>query len=337
MQLLNTLVTSAACAVAGAIGISSTTHFASTSSCDSRGQAVFVSVKSDRPSIFELALTNTDPSLRTLAALVATADLDDDLSRGEITVFAPTDAAFAGLPDGTLGSLLAEEGREQLRSILTYHVIPGSVFADDIPEHPTRVRTLAGAELVVERRGKTVLVNGNEVIAGDVRASNGVVHVIGGVLLPEQAEAASDGRRDDRSVGQLIGDNDSLSTLRAAVNASGFAGALLNDGPYTLLAPTDKAFASLPEGTLDSLLEHRNIEQLRSILRLHVIGSSATARDAVAAGQVQSRNGATLRFVIEDGQLFVEGPGNRARVIETDLTAENGVVHRIDTVLLPGQ
>jgi uncharacterized surface protein with fasciclin (FAS1) repeats len=161
--------------------------------------------------------------------------------------------------------------------------------------------------------------------------------VIGGVLLPEQAEAASDGRRDDRSVGQLIGDNDSLSTLRAAVNASGFAGALLNDGPYTVLAPTDKAFASLPEGTLDSLLEHRNIEQLRSILRLHVIGSSATARDAVAAGQVQSRNGATLRFVIEDGQLFVEGPGNRARVIETDLTAENGVVHRIDTVLLPGQ
>ena len=290
----------------------------------------------DQPGIFELALTRSDPSLKTLAALVAAADLDDNLSGGEFTVFAPTDEAFNELPDGTISTLLNEDGRRTLSGILTYHVVQGAVFAGDLPERRIEVKTLAGDTLVVERDGDEVTVNGTPVLAADVKARNGVVHVIGRVLSPDDKPQPTHSTSvASQSIGELLDDVGELSTLRAAVRAAGFSDSVRTGGPYTVLAPTNEAFDALPDGTLNTLLQHSNVEDLRSVLRLHFIGSEATAQQAVAAGEVESRNGADLQFVLENGQLFVEGPSNRAKVIRTDIDANNGIVHVIDTVLLP--
>ena len=285
--------------------------------------------QADRPSIFELAVTNESPSLKTLAALAAAADLDDDLSAGNFTVFAPTDDAFADLGPDAFAGLLDPDNRDALADVLKYHVVVGSIVSEAISEQPVRVETLAGDELVVRRDGRDVLVNGVKVIAADVRASNGIVHVIDGVLSPDGATAT-------QSLAGLLAADGNLSALRAAVEFVGFGESFETGGPYTVLAPNDVAFGQLDNAARSALFDRQNLEESRRLIRQHVIAGAATARDAIAAGEVEARNGGTLRFEIEDGQLFVAGPVNRVKVLRTDIIAENGVVHVIDGVLLPG-
>jgi uncharacterized surface protein with fasciclin (FAS1) repeats len=124
----------------------------------------------------------------TLLAAAKAAGLVSALSKGgPITVFAPTDAAFANLPEGTVEELLKPKNRGKLAAILKYHVIPGRVLAKDVPHAPTQVKTLkrgGDTKVRVVRSGKRVHVDGARVIAADIKASNGVIHVINKVLLP---------------------------------------------------------------------------------------------------------------------------------------------------------
>jgi uncharacterized surface protein with fasciclin (FAS1) repeats len=124
----------------------------------------------------------------TLLAAAKAAGLVGALSGGgPITVFAPTDAAFAKLPAGTVEELIKPKNKAKLAAILKYHVIPGRVFAKDVPHVPTHVRTLKSSgdrTIRVVRRGGTVRVDGVRVTAANIRASNGVIHVINRVLLP---------------------------------------------------------------------------------------------------------------------------------------------------------
>ena len=124
----------------------------------------------------------------TLLAAAKAAGLVGALSGGgPITVFAPTDAAFAKLPAGTVEELIKPKNKAKLAAILKYHVIPGRVFAKDVPHTPTHVRTLktSGDKTIrVVRRGGTVHVDGARVTSANIRASNGVIHVINRVLLP---------------------------------------------------------------------------------------------------------------------------------------------------------
>jgi uncharacterized surface protein with fasciclin (FAS1) repeats len=124
----------------------------------------------------------------TLLAAAKAAGLVGALSGGgPITVFAPTDAAFAKLPAGTVEELIKPKNKAKLAAILKYHVIPGRVFAKDVPHVPTHVRTLKSSgdrTIRVVRRGATVRVDGARVTAANIRASNGVIHVINRVLLP---------------------------------------------------------------------------------------------------------------------------------------------------------
>ncbi len=126
-------------------------------------------------------------SFETLVAAVQAAGLVDVLKGdGPFTVFAPTDAAFAALPDGTVESLLLEENRDQLVEILTYHVIPGEVMSSDIAGTDVAAVTVQGEAISVSGIGSGVTVNsGANVVQADVEASNGVIHVIDSVLLPE--------------------------------------------------------------------------------------------------------------------------------------------------------
>lgn len=123
-------------------------------------------------------------SFKTLAAALTAAGLVDALKgKGPFTVFAPTDAAFAKLPPGTLDSLLKPENKEKLKGILLYHVVSGKIMAADI-KGSAKPATLQGATLDVKAGAGGVTVNGAKVTAADVAASNGVIHVIDAVVLP---------------------------------------------------------------------------------------------------------------------------------------------------------
>ncbi|MBY6203058.1 fasciclin domain-containing protein [Maritalea mobilis] len=119
----------------------------------------------------------------TLVAAVEAAGLVETLSgEGPFTVFAPTDEAFAALPEGTVESLLMEENRDQLVSILTYHVVPGAVMSGDLSDGMTAA-TVEGSDITITL-GDTVMVNDATVTAADIEASNGVIHVIDSVIMP---------------------------------------------------------------------------------------------------------------------------------------------------------
>lgn len=130
-------------------------------------------------------LAQDTPSLSTLVDAVVAADLASALSAedGEITVFAPNNAAFEALPAGTLEDLLKPENKKDLANILTFHVVSGKVTADKLSDGQ-KITTLQGDELTVKIMNGKVMINGAEVLTADVEASNGVVHIIDSVLLP---------------------------------------------------------------------------------------------------------------------------------------------------------
>lgn len=138
--------------------------------------------RADQPNLVEVVVA-TD-ALSTLETAVTTAGLADALSGdGPFTVFAPTNAAFEALPDGTVASLLEEANRDRLSGILTYHVVPGKLMAADLSDGQM-LETLNGQMLKVSVEDGTVMISGATVASADVPASNGVAHVIDTVLLP---------------------------------------------------------------------------------------------------------------------------------------------------------
>ena len=127
-----------------------------------------------------------DGNFSTLIAAVEAAGLEDVLSgHGPFTIFAPTDAAFAALPAGTVETLLKPENVDQLKAILTYHVLPKSVMSSHIRNGDNYVRTVGGSTLNVEKEYDEVMIGSARVVAVDIKASNGVIHVIDEVLLPK--------------------------------------------------------------------------------------------------------------------------------------------------------
>ncbi len=133
--------------------------------------------------IVDIAVGNG--SFNTLVAAVQAADLVDVLkSDGPFTVFAPTDEAFAALPAGTVESLLLPENKEQLIAILTYHVVPGTVMASDVMNKQTSATTVEGSSVRINALQGGVKVEGANVVAADIVADNGVIHVIDKVILP---------------------------------------------------------------------------------------------------------------------------------------------------------
>lgn len=122
----------------------------------------------------------------------------------------------------------------------------------------------------------------------------------------------------------------SFNTLVAAVKAAGLVETLQGDGPFTVFAPTDEAFGKLPEGTVESLLKPENKDKLVAILTYHVVPGKVMAAD-VKTGKVKTVNGKELSVKVADGKVTVD----KATVVKTDVAASNGVIHVIDTVVLP--
>ncbi|WP_421725789.1 fasciclin domain-containing protein [Bauldia sp.] len=125
-------------------------------------------------------------SFNTLVAAVQAADLVDTLKGdGPFTVFAPTDEAFAALPEGTVENLLMPENKDQLVAVLTYHVVPGKVMSGDLAGKAMDADTVQGSSVSIDATGDSVMVDGATVVTADVEATNGVIHVIDAVILPE--------------------------------------------------------------------------------------------------------------------------------------------------------
>jgi len=138
-----------------------------------------------------------------------------------------------------------------------------------------------------------------------------------------------------QTIVDIAAGNPDFTTLVAAVKAAGLADTLSGVGPFTVFAPTNEAFAKLPEATLQSLLKPENKQQLTDILTYHVLPAKVMAAD-VKPGMVQTVNGADLTVAAESGSVVItDGQSNRANVTKTDIVASNGVIHVIDTVLLP--
>jgi transforming growth factor-beta-induced protein len=260
-------------------------------------------------------------SFNTLVAAVKAAGLVETLNgTGPFTVFAPTDEAFAKLPAGTLESLLKPENKAKLASILTYHVVPGKVMAADVVKLKN-AGTVQGQRVDIAVKSGTVTVDGAKVVTTDIACSNGVIHVIDSVILPI-----------DKNIVEVAASNGSFNTLVAALKAAGLVETLSGKGPFTVLAPTDAAFAKLPAGTLETLLKPENKKALIEILTYHVVPGVAAYSDQVAKmTEVPTVLGSPVKVTVKDGKVML---GN-ATVALANVETSNGVIHVIDTVLLP--
>jgi transforming growth factor-beta-induced protein len=270
-----------------------------------------------------------DGRFTTLVAAVQAAELVDTLkSEGPFTVFAPTDDAFAALPEGTLDSLLLPENKQTLTDILLYHVVAGKVMAADVV-NLTSATTALGVDIAIKVDMGSVYINDAQVIITDIETSNGVIHVIDAVILPpaEEAEAETPGTIVDIAIA-----DERFSTLVAAVSAAELVETLSSEGPFTVFAPTNDAFAALPAGTLDSLLLPENKQALTDILLYHVVSGKVMAGDVVDLTSATTVLGQDFTITISDGKVFLN---DTIEVIITDIEASNGVIHVIDAVLLP--
>jgi len=270
-----------------------------------------------KPSILETATAAGD--FNTLAAALKAADLIAPLQgKGPFTVFAPTDEAFAKLPKGTVENLLKKENRGTLSTILTYHVVAGAVPAEKVVKLKN-ASALNGQRLPIQVGDEGVRVAGVKVVTTDIECSNGIIHVVDAVMIPSTEDV----------IGTAVAAG-KFTTLGAAIEAAGLIEALRGDGPFTVFAPTDDAFAALPEGTVASLLQPENREKLQAVLKYHVV-SGRVYSDQLKSSRVPTLQGSDLTVRVERDRVSV----NEATVVMADIDTTNGVVHVVDKVLLP--
>jgi uncharacterized surface protein with fasciclin (FAS1) repeats len=274
------------------------------------------------PSIVDIA---TDGNYSTLAAALVAADLVDALSGAyPLTVFAPSEDAFAKLPTGALEFLLRNP--EILKEVLLYHVVAGEVLSPTLADGQVVSTLLTDGNVTVSIDGAMVMINGAAVVGADNIALNGVVHVIDTVLIPP-------GVMFPPSIVDIATSGD-YPTLVAALVAADLVATLSGEGPFTVFAPTEEAFADLPTGALEFLL--RNPEILKEVLLYHVAGGNVLS-SALNDGQVvptllaDASVSVSIDIYAIDETVMI----NAATVVFADNIALNGVVHVIDTVLIP--
>ncbi|MFO7940994.1 MAG: fasciclin domain-containing protein, partial [Bacteroidales bacterium] len=274
----------------------------------------------DMEKIVEIAAGDQDFSL--LVQALTKADLVTTLEGdGPFTVFAPNNAAFEQLLADLGISSLDDLTAEQLTPILLYHVVSGKVMSSDLTDG--YVSTLSPGPndskvSVLVDAGNVVLNASSDVIQADVEAENGVIHVIDEVLLPP-------------TVVDIAVDNGNFTSLVAALIKADLVSTLEGDGPFTVFAPTDAAFADLLSDLGASSLDDIPAEDLIPILQQHVVSGNVRSTD-LSSGDVQTLNG-TISVEVGD-QVTING---NASVTAVDIQGKNGVVHVIDKVILPPQ
>jgi len=262
--------------------------------------------------------------LFTLVTALQTAGLVDILAgSGPFTVFAPNNEAFAAVPPAELKYLL--NNKTALTAVLEYHVASGKVLSTDL-SNGEEIPTLQGENVTVTITNTTnetsVKIDNATVTTANVEASNGVVHIIDQVMIPPGFTAPT--------IPELAAAAN-LTTLVAAVTAAKLGATLSGAGPFTVFAPTNEAFAALPDGVLTALLKPANIADLIKVLEYHVVSGEVLRTDLKNGQEVKTLEGQDVNITIAGSNVSV----NAAKVIEANVFAVNGVVHVINSVLLP--
>jgi transforming growth factor-beta-induced protein len=257
---------------------------------------------------------------KTLLAAAKAAGLVEVLQgNGPLTVFAPTDDAFKKLPPGTVETLLKPENKAALAAVLTYHVVPGKMMAADVLKQKN-LNTVNGQRADIAMKNGRPMIDNAAIVATDIKASNGVIHVIDAVILPEQ--------KDIIGVATKAG---TFNTLAAALTEAELVETLQGKGPFTVMAPTDEAFAKLPKGTVENLLKPENRETLKTILLYHVIPGRVFSDQVVTLTEAPTAAGIKAPIKTSKDGVTVGG----AKVVAADIETSNGVIHVIDTVMIP--
>ncbi len=253
-----------------------------------------------------------------LVTAVVQAELLETLQgSGPFTLFAPTDQAFADAGID-LASLDTPEGKQALSDILLYHVVAGNVPASAVTECMS-ANAVNGQPLAFTVNGG-VMVNDANVTLADVNSSNGVIHVIDKVLMP------TDTPNDIPRTASCTGNHTSLVS---AVIQAGLLETLEGDGPFTVFAPTDQAFADAGID-LAALDTPEGQATLSGILLYHVVGANVPASNVTDCMSATTVNGNPLSFTVGTGVMV-----NGANVTATDVPTSNGIIHVIDKVLMP--
>ncbi len=306
---------------------------------------------------------SNNPELSTLVAAVGAAGLGDTLNgEGPFTIFAPANSAFEKFAAEDLNALLADPSGA-LTDILTIHVVAGESLSSTELVDAGTVTGLNG-DLTIAADGDAVTVDAGggpaTVVCADVPVANGTVHIIDTVLLPGEAMASDSSTAEDAAMGPsgpacssvptdgegsfegmaddpaatAASNNPELSTLVAAVGAAGLVDTLNGEGPFTIFAPANSAFAKVPAADLDALLSDPT-GVLTDVLTLHVVaGESLSSTALVDAGTAAALAG-ELTIAADGDAVTVDAGGGAATVVCADVPVANGTVHIIDTVLLP--
>jgi uncharacterized surface protein with fasciclin (FAS1) repeats len=282
----------------------------------------------DHPST-TLAVAQGDSRLSILVEAVNAAGLADTLAGpGPLTVFAPTNDAFAALLTElgiTKDALLAN--KPLLTAVLTYHVLPAKVERAQVPLGQP-VTTVQGGIFKVDAVGQNLVITDGRnrtatITSTDLQAGNGVVHVIDRVILPA-----------DKTIVQTAQALPQFSILVEAVVAADLAGALSGNGPFTVFAPTNDAFAALLAElgvSKDALLADKAL--LTKVLTYHVVPARVLKAQVPVGTPITSLQGDT--FTIDATLAITDQRGRKAGIVATDVLASNGVIHVIDKVILP--
>jgi uncharacterized surface protein with fasciclin (FAS1) repeats len=295
----------------------------------------FAFADNHEPTIVDIAVGSED--FETLTAAVVAAGLDGALSGGEWTVFAPTDAAFAKL--GLNADNIADTfTKAELTDILLYHVLTSAVSSEAAKASQGDIVMGNGKIAGLKYFDGSLYINDDsKVVAPDVLAANGVIHVVDTVILgpwPRTEDAPNGSIGTPSAAGNSIVDiaiNDGrFDTLVAAVVAADLAGAL-SDGSWTVFAPTDAAFAKLGLNA-DNIADTFSKEELTDILLYHVLTTPVSAEQAKASqGDIVMANNQIAGLKYFNGSLYIN---DDSKVIIQDILADNGVIHVVDTVIL---
>jgi len=262
------------------------------------------------------------PNHNTLETAVLAAGLEGALAGdGPFTVFAPTDAAFAMIDADVLNGLLADP-KGALTDVLTYHVVAGVADGSNISDG-LAISTLQGQNLTFSVNDGGIFINNIKVSVADIKASNGVVHVINAVLIPTPATVTPE------TVMDIIAGSDVHTQLNSLVTSAQLDDDLRGAGPFTVFAPVDAAFGALPTEVVNALVADPT-GALANVLLYHVTSGVAASSNIMDGTQVSNLLSKTINFSVNDDGVFV----NNVKVSVADLKAKNGIVHVIDAVLL---
>jgi transforming growth factor-beta-induced protein len=270
-------------------------------------------------------LAQATPDLSTLVAAIDAAGLTSTLKGpGPFTVFAPTNSAFEALPEGALETLLANP--TVLADLLKYHVVSGNIMSTDLSNGP--VPTLLDGETIEVSVNGSVTLNGSATVtSADNEASNGVVHIIDEVLFPEGFELPK------KNIVEIASETSDLSILVEALSKfPDLVEALSAEGTYTVFGPNNDAFVALLGVIGQSSLDDIPESVLRDILEYHVISTAALLSTDLSDGQTASTiGGEDVTVSIDGSDVFISD----SKVIMPDVVASNGVVHIMESVMVP--